>query len=129
MVTFEGYKTANIHFRLLNFRVTGNLGIRLLPLRGPRPGGGLSRGPQTDRRVHLMLLSVSYQGPAVDLATIKVEQHSRVTGSEQWSDLSDNSSLFLDITLLTISGTPNPSSLWPHIKLSTTKRFLMSIKN
>lgn len=52
----------------------------------------MSRGPETDWRVHLLLLQVSYQGPAVDLAANKVKELRRFTGFEQWSDLCDNSS-------------------------------------
>ena len=63
-----------------------------------------------------------------------VGQWSRV-GLKQSSDLTDKirkrtipsvTPLFLDITLLIISGTPNLSSSWPPTRWLTTKRFSTS---
>ena len=84
--------TANIitPSRLSNFRAPRYQWLRLLPLRWPGPGRGLSRGVYagkkgsvtklethnllvfSDGRVYLVLLQVPYEGSAVDLATDKV---------------------------------------------------------
>lgn len=55
-------------YRIFAIRTPGHFRVRLLPRGRPGEGGQLPRGVNAERRGHFMLLQVSYEGSAVDMA-------------------------------------------------------------